>query len=182
MTKKNILVDYGPMSLNVGEDDLGGTGPRPQDCAPNDVVRFQAAVNERPRRSPHDDGEGNTLGSPFDLLARTQSDATPTPAEIGDAIEQLWIPEFESGLREVHVVMNAKLMPQTVLRIFEHDARLQIELNVSHKETRRLMAFNLHALCRHLGEKLQRDLCVSLHGDDESFARMRALWPEDMKP
>lgn len=181
MSKRPVSVDYGAMSLNVGED-RGGAGESRPLCPPDDAaaVQLRAAVGERPRRTRGEDEERGRLASPFELLAEGERTQRATAGEVGGEIERMWVSELSGGTREIRAVIAPQLLPRTQLRMAENEGRLQVELRVGCEDTRRWLAFSLSALGRDLGARLQRDLLVLLFdaGDDAQPAQ-RFRWPED---
>lgn len=181
MTKRRMSVDYGPMSLTVGEDSpASGQSNSLAAADEGDVAQFHAAVHKRPRRAAADDEQRSRLTSPFDLLVGATPDRRPTATELGEEIAQLWVSDVCTGVREVRVAMAPRLLPQTTLQIFEDAGRLQVQIRVGCEETQRWLAFSLDALSRDLGRRLQQDLCVSLFdARDDGKVLRRVQWPED---
>ena len=164
MSKRRISVDYGPMSLHVGEDGPASATPRPLPADDGAAAQMRAG----------------RLSSPFELLADAERAPRATAGEVGGEIERLWVSDLSSGTREIRAAMSPRLLPRTQLRMAELEGRLLVELCVDCDETRRWLAFSLPALGRDLGARLKRDLLVLLFdADNAAQPAQRFRWPED---
>ncbi|WP_076998306.1 hypothetical protein [Variovorax sp. KK3] len=184
MNKKSMNVDYGAMSLHVGEDSVGSNqGPGPNEHSDEAIRAFRSGLAPRPDLMSGDGERHSRPASPFDLLAFGEHGARPGMHELGEEIARLYVADVRRGDREVRAAVSARLLPQTGLRIFEDGGRLQVQLAIGCEDTRRWLAERLASLGQHLGTRLQRSVCVSLHEVDfDTQPLLRALWPEDAAP
>lgn len=182
MNKRAMSVDYGPLTLTVGEDrPATGWTPerRPADDA--EAALMRAAVRGCRRRTSGEDDERGRLTSPFALLAEGEEPKQATAGEVGGEIERLWVADPSGGVREVRARIAPHLMARTSLHMSVREGRLQVDLHVGCEKTRRWIAFSLPALGRDLGARLQRDLLVQLFEAGSNDAQPTRLfrWPED---
>ena len=181
MSKRAVSVDYGPLSLNVGEDGpASGKAPEPRPADDAAAALMRAAVGGRRRRTSGEDEERSRLTSPFELLAEGERTKQATAGEVGSEIERLWVSDPTTGSREVRVQIAPQLLARTSLHMSVREGRLQVELRVGCEETRRWLVFSLPALGRDLGARLQRDLLVLLfEAGNDTQATHVFRWPED---
>jgi hypothetical protein len=182
MTKKKVDVDLGPISFPVGEDTKEPKHPPSQnDLDQDSVLRFRAMM-ERPIQGRPMVTEDLDLPTPFSLLGAPDPKRSHDTAEIGMEIEHLWVGDGVDGIREVLVGIAREVLPETSVRLYEGDGRLQIHMTVGGEATRIWLASELHNLTLDLGERLQRPLRVAvLNVNSTESALASCDWPEDFR-
>ena len=91
MSRMRVSVDTGSVHLPAGEDNLSSAAPRPpQGTDAMSVSRVRHAFDERRGAMPEWPAD-EVLASPFSLLGRAEAVHHADPAEVGSAIEQLWV-------------------------------------------------------------------------------------------
>jgi hypothetical protein len=173
-------VDFGSMHLTVGEDHAPSDGSaRVDEADPLIVSRFRSLLNDRPPQAAPEAGADEELPSPFALLSAADAIAHATPSKVAGALEQMWVGNGASGIREVRMRMHEQVLPGTWVRLYETEGFLQIDLTASTEAVRRWLGAALPALVQDLGARLKRPLRVSvlMPQAENGAAAASAEWP-----
>ncbi|MBC7599803.1 MAG: hypothetical protein H7238_12410 [Polaromonas sp.] len=172
MASRSRQIDMGPMYLPVGQDEVSQSWPAPRTSVQTgDVARFESLL-KRDKGHQHHDVEM----SPEALLA-TLRDPEPEPfGETGDIaaeVAHLWVGTGLRSGREVRVGLGQALLPDTAIHMFEASGLLRIEFTCATHRVASWLQRQLKALTSELGERLGRELELSVSMRDGSLVGCR---------
>ena len=172
-------VDFGPMSLPVGEDAVDlfkGLVARQ-----SDVLRLKKLLADEGQRQtgnsvPDADMYAASLTLPPDLIGAE----IDTLVQLAEALPMMEPRPASSATRSVQLQLHSELLPNTTLTAFESAGRLHFEIRINDLSGRSWLSSKLPWLVHQVGEKLGRPIRVTLLSSNVNESPSITVdWPKE---
>ncbi|RYX93969.1 MAG: hypothetical protein EOO28_16420 [Comamonadaceae bacterium] len=162
-------VDLGPIYLPVGEEVGRDVQREPAVKADAAAVHRFNAILERHRRGRDGERRQQDEPTPEELLgsmAGVELESVADTDDVGAEIAHLWVGTGLRSGREVRVGLRESILPGASVRMHEVESRLAVDFTCANARVAEWLDRKLPVLARELGERLDRDIALSISMDD----------------
>jgi hypothetical protein len=169
MSGRPKQVDLGPIALPVGTTDAAWPDVPGREA---DAAYFRSLM-----KVPTSGPLANDSRSRGHVQSPQPVDAAPIEQDsLGAEIGRLLVGWGGHGPREVRASLRDDLFPDTMVRIYEGQGVLRVELTVGSPDLGAWLAFRLAALARDIGEPLDRAVGVWVFGKQQGHMLGCEFW------
>jgi hypothetical protein len=175
MSSMRQHIDYGPLSLPVGEVLETRTAIPADERFRSDVARLQSILSNSTLMA-------SDTGQPDRGWLAGQNDAAHSGpeydvAELGQEIEQLWVNNGAGGLREVRIKLAPGILPGAWVRILVSAGELRVEISAALAGTRQWLDSAADRLAHDLSQRLSQSVrIVVMNGAGVESASVAIEW------
>lgn len=165
MTRRGSPVDFGPLSLPLGDMPFFPDS-HVASASANDVERLQALLSDRGR-----DGEGreeSLVELPRATAAFMARDSMHLLSSLAEALPGLVASSAFKAQQRAEIQISPELLADTHLSVTDTGVRIEFAFRVGGDTDREWLCQHLPWLAKTVGERLERDVRIAVLGSTES--------------
>lgn len=161
MNRRGTPVDFGPLSLPVGDMPMFQAFGNAE-ASLEDVMKLHQLLSGQPRDQQGDDAH------PLELSSVVFQGDAPHHTQILTTLAEL-LPKLSTSAtfkthQRAEIQLSSEILADTQLLVMDAGSRIEFYFHISNDETRNWLQEHLPWLAKTVGERLERDVRIALSG------------------